>query len=126
MIRCDAALGEDLLGHQNGCGGIAPTGVEGQMVDDFGNFRRLDAVIQGQVQVVRQFDSLLLGNEHCEGDQAAVARRQPWAFPHFTEQHRFSVVCQRWRHGTHVIQAWNRRYLSRVAGRVVRAGCQQQ
>ncbi|MNN11655.1 hypothetical protein D3C81_1246210 [compost metagenome] len=88
------------------------------MIDDLGNLRRLDAVIQGQIQVVSQFDGLLFGNQHREGDQTAVTPRQPWAFPDLPEQHRFGVMCQGRRHRAHVVQVRNGGHLSGVVSRM--------
>ena len=71
---------------RNGRHRVRPAGIERQMGDDLRNLRRLHAVVERKLQVIRQRDRLIAPDQRGERDDAAIARRKAGTLPHLTEQ----------------------------------------
>ena len=65
------------------------------MRDDLRNFRRLHAVVERKLQMIRQSDRLAAPDQRGECDDAAIAPRKAGALPHLTEQAILGVFVQR-------------------------------
>jgi hypothetical protein len=74
LVRTDAALGKDISRDCNSRHGIGPTGIKGEVRDDFGELGRLDTVVERQADVARQLDGLVASDQCCHGDDAAVTQ----------------------------------------------------
>jgi hypothetical protein len=61
------------------------------MRDDLGNLSRLDAVIEGQVQIERHLHCLVARDQGGDRDNTAISGRQARTFPHLSEQARSCV-----------------------------------
>ena len=55
-------------------------------------------MFERQADLEPQLDGLAACNQGCNGDNAAVARRQAWSCPHVTKQATMAVLLQGWRH----------------------------
>jgi hypothetical protein len=85
LIALDAALAEDVLRHANRRHGVPPSGVEREMCDELGDLRRLDAVVERQVDVVRHLDRVVARDERGERNDAAVPGSEAGPFPYLAE-----------------------------------------
>ena len=56
------------------------------MGDDLRNLRRLDAVVERKLQVLRQRNRLIAPDQRRDRDHAAIAQGQAGALPHLSEQ----------------------------------------
>ena len=56
------------------------------MGDDLRNLRRLHAMVEGKLQMLRQRDHLVAPDQRGERDDAAIARRKAGTLPHVAEQ----------------------------------------
>ena len=93
-IGSDVALREHVFRHHNGCHRVRPAGIERQMGDDLRNLRRLHAVVERKLQVIRQRDRLIAPDQRGERDDAAIAQRKAGALPHLTEQAISACICR--------------------------------
>ncbi len=73
------------------------------MRDDLGDFGRLDAVIERDVQVIRHLDRLVARDQRGKRDNAAVAYAEARAFPHVAKQRVLRVFFKRGRHHADVL-----------------------
>src|SRR3954468_15309451 len=55
-------------------------------------------MFERQADLEPQLDGLAARNQGCNGDNAAVARRQAWSCPHVTKQATTAVLLEGWRH----------------------------
>ena len=74
------------------------------MRDDLRDFRRRDAVVERQVDVVRHLDRLAARDQHGERHHAAVARRQAGPLPDLAEEAVLRVRLQRWGGGPDIVR----------------------
>jgi hypothetical protein len=66
---------------RHGCQRGAPAGIEREVRDDLGNLARLDAVIERELDLLREARGVLARDQRGDRDQAAVARREVGALP---------------------------------------------
>lgn len=74
---------------------VRPTGVEGQMRNDFGSLNLGQTVIHGFVHMERDLSGLPHCNQSRDRDQAAVTGSQCRAQPQVMEQYRSCIACER-------------------------------
>src|SRR5947209_382457 len=67
------------------------------MGDDLRNFRRLHAVVERKLQVIRQSNHLVARDQRGERDDAAVAGCEAGTFPHLSEKLILRVFVEGWR-----------------------------
>ena len=73
------------------------------MRDDLRNLRRLHAVVERKLQVIRQRDRLIAPDQRGERDDAAVARRKAGTLPHLAEQAILRIFVERGRNHLNVL-----------------------
>src|SRR3954470_5205815 len=104
LIGADVAALEDLLRSRDRINRVGPAGVEGQMRDDLRYFRRLHAILQRETQIVWQLHRLTTGDESCDGDDAAVPRRETRSLPQIAIDKFLRVAFEDWRDRTDVFR----------------------
>ncbi len=87
-VRGGRVVGPYVLGQAEGCPCLGPSGVEGDVGDNFGDLRPADAVLAGRLQVVGERRvGHALADEGGQGDEAAVAQAQEVvAAPYLSEE----------------------------------------
>src|SRR3954452_6749578 len=69
------------------------------MRDNFGNFRRLHAIVEREIEIEWQFDRLIARDKGGDGHDAAIAGRKTWPFPEIAQNSLLSILLQRRRDG---------------------------
>ena len=65
---------------------ICPAGIEREMGDDFRDFGRLHAVVECQIEIVRQLNRLIARNQRGDRNDTAIPRIEAGTFPYFAEK----------------------------------------
>jgi hypothetical protein len=65
--------------------------------------RRLDAVVEREVEIIPHLDGLIARDQRRKRHDAAVPGREAWAFPDFAENDA-PIFLKRWSNHVHILQ----------------------
>lgn len=97
MLSLAGTLLENVLRNRHRGESVWPTGVKGEMRNDFCGLRLTQAVIHRPVEVVRNLRDLTGSNQCADRDQAPVARRKVRTEPKVTKQNVSGVLDNSWK-----------------------------
>ena len=102
LVGRDLVRGEYILGDRDRRHGIAPARVERKMRDNLGDFGRLNAVIEREVEILRHLSGLIARDQRRERDDATIAKVEAGPLPQVAEQGILLVLFERGRDRAHV------------------------
>src|SRR3954453_9928056 len=81
---------------------VAPSGVESEMSDGLRDLAWLHAAVEREFQIGWKQSGLIAGDQHGEGDEAAIPWRKLWVLPQAVEKRSACVALKRRRDGSQV------------------------